>query len=1016
MVSKSRLRIMIATILAVMLSVIALPSWALTAELEFQRFTSDLVADAEHDAFGYSVDTDGSAWIIGARDDDIDGAYSGSVFVYSRVYSREKREWEWTPSIRLRSPDDNPSWNQYGWSVAYDSNIAVVGAPGALAAQGRAYVYQRTYDYIDGYSWRLKAVLQASDRLPADQFGISVDIDGDAIIVGANLNGGGAVYYFSVSALTASTDPNANPQTEYAKLVASDAALAGDHFGQSVAVQGDTIIIGAPFDYNEKGANAGAAYFYSVSQLVQGQTNTELYKAVASDGNGDDHFGSDVAVYGDIAIIGSPGDDSKAINSGAIYLFEVSGASWTETAKISNPETLGTAGDHFGNAVAIDGNRAVIGAYRDDATAEAVQSGAAYLFVRDDAGNWQNHDQMTDASDTSKGLDYFGWSVAIHGDKVLIGAPEDEDKADGAGSAHFFNLVVKDYDGDNIEDGLDNCEFIWNPDQTNTDEGFLLGDGLGDACDPDDDADAVDDDGDDSGSTDDNRCTTFNIFNCDDNCRVIQNSDQVDSDIDGVGDACDNCPSHINFNQSDIDSDGIGDICDDDKDGDGVDNPDDNCPANHNPYQTDTDGDGIGDACDPSLDEDGDGVLDGADNCPLTPNTDQTDSDSDGYGDACDADDDNDTIDDTVDNCPLTPNPNQDDLDGDLVGDACDADIDGDGVANDVDNCPTAANPGQLDSDLDGIGNVCDADDDNDGVDDVVDNCPLNANPGQENADGDAQGDVCDPDDDNDGILDTVDNCPLIANTNQADADADGIGDVCDPDDDNDGVDDGIDNCPVVANPDQSDADGDGLGDVCDNDLDGDGVANDVDNCPANPNPYQEDLDGDGVGDVCDNDIDGDGYLNAYDNCPLHVNPDQTDVDNDGIGDVCDPDDDNDGVADGSDNCPYIANPDQSDFDGDGYGDACDDDVDGDGVANVADLCAYTPQGAVVDAASGCSLAQLCPCDGPRGSTVAWRSHGKYVSCITHTVEVFFDQGLLTETSKGAIVSEAATSSCGAKK
>ena len=126
------------------------------------------------------------------------------------------------------------------------------------------------------------------------------------------------------------------------------------------------------------------------------------------------------------------------------------------------------------------------------------------------------------------------------------------------------------------------------------------------------------------------------------------------------------------------------------------------------------------------------------------------------------------------------------------------------------------------------------------------------------------------------------------------------------------------------------------------------------------------------------------------------------------------PDDDNDSVADGSDNCPFTANTDQFDFDGDGYGDACDGDVDG--IASAADLCVYTPLGAFVDAASGCSLAQLCPRDGPRGSTVAWRSHGKYVSCITQTVEIFFDQGLMTETNKGAIVSEAATSSCGATK
>lgn len=990
MMNNSSLRRIIITILALMLSVIALPGRAVTPVLDFQIFTSNSAADAENDVFGFSVDTDGSGAIIGVRDDDRDGVFAGSVFVYSRAYGA------WDSGSWLRTPDDDASWNQFGWSVAYDSNTAVVGAPGAKAAQGRAYVYQRTFDYIDGYSWRLKAVLEASDRFPGDQFGISVAIDGDSIIVGANLDdvgylaGRGSAYYFSKSALTYSSYPQDNPQYQKAKLIASDGAI-GDQFGASVAVDGDTVVVGARLDTNEKGSNAGAAYFYSVSTLVHGQSNIQRTKEMATDGDDYDRFGSSVAVYGGVAVIGAPGDDSKALNGGAVYVFEGSGTNWTESVELFSPETLAVSGDHFGNAVAIDGDRAVFGANLDDATGDAVDAGAAYLFVRESATVWRYHATMTDAADTSKGQDYFGGSVAIDGNYVLIGAPGDEDKAEGAGSAHFFNLVVRDYDGDDIEDALDNCMYTWNPDQADNE-----GDGKGDVCDTNDDWDTYSD--------------------VSDNCPLVTNQLQIDGDYDDVGNSCDNCVSIANSDQSDIDGDGLGDVCDVDKDGDGIDNLVDNCPVNHNPSQTDTDGDGTGDACDPSLDEDGDGVLDGADNCPLVPNADQTDSDSDSFGDACDTDDDNDTFEDTVDNCPLTPNPDQADLDGDLVGDACDADIDGDGVANGVDNCPTAANPGQLDSDLDGIGNVCDADDDNDGVDDVVDNCPLNANPGQENADGDALGDVCDPDDDNDGIVDATDNCPLIANTNQADADIDGIGDVCDPDDDNDGVGDLVDNCPVVANPDQSDADGDGLGDVCDSDHDGDGVANEIDNCPTNPNAGQADFDGDGLGDVCDDDIDGDGYLNAYDNCPLQVNPNQLDADGDGIGDVCDPDDDNDGVADGSDNCPFIANSDQSDFDGDGYGDACDNDVDGDGIANAADLCAYTPQGAAVDAASGCSLAQLCPCDGPRGSTVAWRSHGKYVSCITHTVEIFFDQGLLTEFNKGAIVSEAATSSCGAKK
>jgi carboxypeptidase T len=230
---------------------------------------------------------------------------------------------------------------------------------------------------------------------------------------------------------------------------------------------------------------------------------------------------------------------------------------------------------------------------------------------------------------------------------------------------------------------------------------------------------------------------------------------------------------------------------------------------------------------------------------------------------------------------------------------------------------------------------------------------------------------------------------------------------------DSDGVTNDSDNCFNTVNTDQSDSDGDGVGDVCDN-------------CPTTPNADQTDrfpLDGpegpgNGVGDACEDlpfDMDNDGIENSLDNCPYLPNPDQWDTDEDNEGDICDMDDDNDTISDLTDNCPLHSNIDQNDYDNDGLGDACDDDVDGDGVVNDDDLCAFTELGVLIDSA-GCSIEQLCPCEGPRGIASLWKNHGKYVSCTAKSAESFVEAGLITEAEKDAVVSDAAQSDCGDKE
>ena len=220
---------------------------------------------------------------------------------------------------------------------------------------------------------------------------------------------------------------------------------------------------------------------------------------------------------------------------------------------------------------------------------------------------------------------------------------------------------------------------------------------------------------------------------------------QIDSDGDGLGDACDGCPYAANADQRDIDGDGFGDVCD-------------NCPDifNNNNVWPGTDCNNDGDMDDEGegymeqCDQDGDGIGDECDVCPLINNPGQEDLDSDGVGDRCDI-------------CRLTSNPDQRDRDDDGVGDRCDncrntpnidqMDIDIDGVGDTCDNCPERANPSQSDRDSDGVGDTCDIcrsisdrnqlDSDNDGPGDVCDNCPGVYNPLQEDDDGNGVGDAC---------------------------------------------------------------------------------------------------------------------------------------------------------------------------------------------------------------------------------------------------------------------------------
>jgi hypothetical protein len=300
---------------------------------------------------------------------------------------------------------DGQAEDRAGWSVAVDGDTAVVGAPFAAESTGAVYVFSRSGD-----EWLQTAKLTASDGGKDEMLGVAVAIDGDTIVAGASHDDAGssedqgAVYTFSRNGPA--------DRTETAKLTASN-GQAMDQLGFAVAIDGDTIVAGAPSCKVGSNTYQGCVYTFA---RTGGVVRTETAELTASDGAAVDQFGSAVAIDGDTIVVGSPG---SIVNQGAAYTFARSGAAArTETGKLVT--ILGAAYDGGGLSVAISGETIAVGAPQRDVLGRMDQ-GAVYTFTRTGAATRAQTNTLT-ASDGAAN-DNLGSSVAIDRGSLVSGAP-----------------------------------------------------------------------------------------------------------------------------------------------------------------------------------------------------------------------------------------------------------------------------------------------------------------------------------------------------------------------------------------------------------------------------------------------------------------------------------------------------------------------------------------------------------------------------------------------------------------
>jgi FG-GAP repeat len=291
---------------------------------------------AVSDRFGWSCAVDGTHAVIGRRGDGILNS-QGSAYTYER-----QPDGHWTLLQKLTAP---VGWWAFGWSMSIDGDRLAIAAKGAasLGEKGRVFIYE-----FENGQWVEKAVIAPSLDTLGDWLGASVALQGDRLAVGAPKNGTGRAYVF---------DRQANGTwVQQALFTPPVVTPTGDEYGWAVALDGDTVAVGA-IAYDSPVINAGGVFVY-----VKAQVGWEFQQQLASPPDGTlPRFGHALSLKGDEIYVGAPTNAYPVSSAGCVYRFNRTGGVWTQTAKFFGSEPFASA--WFGNAIARDENLLAVAAY-----------------------------------------------------------------------------------------------------------------------------------------------------------------------------------------------------------------------------------------------------------------------------------------------------------------------------------------------------------------------------------------------------------------------------------------------------------------------------------------------------------------------------------------------------------------------------------------------------------------------------------------------------------------------------